>query len=80
LKWVAITLLGGSVVLLLVAGGLMYAAARRRRPARLVIQMNRGAPGRHDRFAEQGFLLIVTWLAVKLGVDEAVLAESLNRR
>jgi hypothetical protein len=25
-------------------------------------------------------LLIMTWLAVKLGVDEAVLAERLNRR
>ena len=31
------------------------------------------------RLAEQGLLLIMTWLAVKLGVDEAVLAERLNR-
>jgi hypothetical protein len=32
-----------------------------------------------DRLADQGLLLIMTWLAVKLGVDEAVLAERHNR-
>ena len=32
-----------------------------------------------DGLAGRGLLLIVTWLAVKLAVDEAVLAERLNR-
>jgi hypothetical protein len=32
-----------------------------------------------DGLADQGHLLIVAWLVVRLGVDEAVLAERLNR-
>jgi len=32
-----------------------------------------------ERLADQGLVLIMAWLAVKLGVDEAVLAGRRNR-